>query len=288
MEPQKLTFESADGVRLNGTVFTPEQPPKAIVILNGATGVPERFYRHFAAWLAEARGLACVTYTYRDMEDTSPKAMRRSRVTMRNWGIDDAQLVRDTVRARFPGVPIWMIGHSIGGMLMSKQPSLEGISRAITVASGLVSHKEHPMPYRAAVWLFWFVLGPLGIRAVGYLPGETIRLGSTVPSTVFWQWRKWCTSGEAGFLADDSLPRSDWSQSEAPVRIIAMTDDPICPPATAFRLERAFPGAREVQKVALDPAREGVKELGHLSVFRPAAAAYWPDIIDDDRDAPGA
>lgn len=277
IEPARVEFPTPDGTQLRGTLFTPDDP-RAIVVISGATGVPERFYRRFASWLAEDNGLACLTYTYRDMHDDSPRAMRRSVASMQDWAITDGQAARDYARSQFPDLPMWVIGHSLGAMMLSKQPRLDGITRVITIGSGLVDHRQHPMPYRALVYLFWFLLGPATTRMLGYLPGKTIGLGSTLPARVFWQWRDWCTAGPDGFLARTDLPKSDWSRSGAPVRIVGIEDDAICPPVCAFNLAKAYEGA-EIDAVRVNPAEHGVRKLGHFGLFTRAGRPWWPALI---------
>lgn len=270
------TFHTEDGAVLTGAWYVPDAPDRVIVI-SGATGVPEGFYRRFARWLAEEAGFACLTYTYRDMEDVSPRAMRASRVTMQDWAIADGQAARDAARAAYPDLALWIIGHSLGGMMISKQPRLEGIERVITVASGLVSHRDHPVPYRWQVWWFWFVIGALSVRVLGYLPGKSIGLGSTLPGPVFWQWRRWCTAGPEGFLADDTLPASQWPIG-APVRLVGISDDPICPPGNAAALARAFPGA-QVEQMEIDAREVPGGKLGHFALFTEAGRGFWPRLI---------
>ncbi len=274
---QQTRFQTSDGVRLRGTLFVPPAPDVAVVI-SGAVGVPEQFYRHFAAWLAEAHNMVVLTYTYRDMHDTSPRAMRASAAKLEDWAITDAQAARDAIRAGNPDLPVWLIGHSLGGMMVSKQPRLDGVSRLITIASGVVDHKAHPMPYRLLVWFFWFLAGPICTRLLGYLPGKSIGLGATLPARVFWQWRKWCTAGPEGFLSDASLPPSNWYRSGAPVRIIGISDDAICPPQCAFNLARAYEGA-DVEMVELSPQDHGQASLGHFRIFTKAGKDWWPQII---------
>lgn len=274
---RSTTFQTDDEVTLSGTWYLPENP-KAVVVLGGATGVPEGYYRRFATWLAESEGLACLTFTYRDMDVVTPKTMRASRVTMQDWAITDGQAARQAARASFPDLSLWVIGHSLGGMMISKQSDKDNIDRVITVGSGLVSHRDHPLPYRRLVWLFWFVLGPISVRLLGYLPGKTIGLGSTLPGPVFWQWRRWCTAGPDGFLADTSLPASDWHGATAPVRLVGISDDEICPPGNAFALARAYPGA-QVNQLEIDATEAPDGKLGHFGLFTEAGRAFWPRLI---------
>ncbi len=144
---------ASDMATLAGTLFPPIGSPRAAVILHGATGVPARFYAHFARWLAATRDIACLTYDYRDFGASG--SARGSRATMTDWGIHDQQAARDWLRARLPQVPLWVIGHSLGGMMLPYQTGLDGIARVVTVASGAVHVADHPWPYRAFAHAFW-------------------------------------------------------------------------------------------------------------------------------------
>lgn len=270
----KIVFETDDHVWLGGTLYRPNAP-SAIAVLSGATGVPERFYSKFARWLAEEQNVACLTFTYRSMEDTSPAAMKRSTATMKQWGLIDCQAARDFARTTFPDLPVWAIGHSLGGWFTALQPRLTGITRAITICTGIVHHQGHPMPYRLLVYLFWFVLGPLTTQLFGYLPGKSIGLGSTLPARVFWQWRKWCTT-PGGIASDPKLPRADWGRSGAPVRIVATSDDAICPPEMAWGMASLYAGAAHIDRLELTPTSG---KLGHMGLFREPGRKYWEQIV---------
>ncbi len=51
---------------LSARLYRPVADPRRAVVLNSATGVPREYYQHFARWLAEVQGMACLTYDYRD------------------------------------------------------------------------------------------------------------------------------------------------------------------------------------------------------------------------------
>ncbi|MGB3553473.1 MAG: alpha/beta fold hydrolase, partial [Jannaschia sp.] len=192
---------ASDMATLAGTLFPPIGSPRAAVILHGATGVPARFYAHFARWLAATRDIACLTYDYRDFGASG--SARGSRATMTDWGIHDQQAARDWLCARLPQVPLWVIGHSLGGMMLPYQTGLAGIARVVTVASGAVHVSDHPWPYRAFARAFWSLGAPT--RALGYMPGRALRIGHDIPAGVYFQWRRWCLS-RAFHGADPDLP----------------------------------------------------------------------------------
>lgn len=264
---------------LAGSLHLPSGVPRAVVVLHGAVGVPQRTYRHFAAWLAAERGLACLTYDYRDFGASANGHVKQSRATLTDWGYHDQEAALDAAEAQLPGTPLWVLGHSLGGsMLPFHKP--RRIERAIVLAAGLVRMHDHPWPYQALVRQFWYLSGPVATQVSGYMPGRRIGFGSDLPAGVFWQWRRWCTNSDF-YLKDagDRLPRLDRDAVTAPTRLIAIADDVMVPPPAVWRLMDLMPQAVKRQRV-LRPDEFGLTKIGHLGAFARENAALWPAIVD--------
>lgn len=267
------------GQKLVGQLFHPVQTPRAAVVLNPATAVTQRFYRPFAEWLVRERGMACLLYDYRDFGASARGHVRKSRATMVDWGVHDQQAARDFMRAQMPGVPLWVIGHSLGALLIPFQQNLDNIDRLITVASGPVHVSEHPWPYQALARLFWYGAGPVATLGLGYLPGKRLGIGRDLPPEVYWQWRNFCTRRD--FATRDigaSLPYPDWSSLRAPAKFVAVEDDVMVPPLAVWRSMDFYRGAPKSQKT-LRPEAYGLNAIGHIGVFDSRNAACWGDII---------
>ncbi|GHF33772.1 alpha/beta hydrolase [Seohaeicola zhoushanensis] len=276
--PEAISFP-APGATLQGTLYLPASPPRAAVVLNGATAVPQGFYRAFATWLANSEGIACLTYDYRDFARSAQAHPKHSTATMADWALRDQPAARAEMRRRLPGVPLWVIGHSLGGMLMPMQEGIEDIDRMIAVASGLVHHQDHPWPYQGLARLFWFGHVPALTRLLGYLPGRIAGFGPDLPATAYWQWREWCTHPHSYFPhLGASLPQPAWHRSSATAELIALADDPVCPPVSTAKLVGVY-GVEQSRFRVLDPAEKGLSKVGHLGAFARANAALWPEII---------
>lgn len=221
--------------------------------------------------------MACLTYDYRDMGRSSSGPMQQSKADMVDWGVSDQVAARRAMRREVPHTPLWVIGHSLGAMLLPNQPDTEDIARVIAVASGFVHHSDHPWPYRAKASAFWYALGPVPTRLAGYLPGKQLGLGADLPAQVFWQWRRWCTS-RAFYAADigGRLPPARWT-ARAAVRLVTFADDTLAPAHCTRRLARAF-GRRAVQ-VEIDPEQYGLSSVGHSGMFLRRNSALWPHLI---------
>ena len=275
---EDVSFDSG-GHLLRGKLFRPGKAPDAIVVLNGATGVSARFYSAFATWLAAERNMACVTFDYRDFGGSAEGGLRNSKATMADWGVHDQQAARDFAVSRFPNAPLWVIGHSLGALCLPFQKRLGQISRVITVASGPVHVREHPWPYQMLPRLFWFGHAPLAALVAGYLPGKALGLGSDLPAGVYWQWRRWCTSPD--FFASEfgtGLPFPDWTGLKADMKIIAIADDVMMPPKSAWKLMQFYPEAPKKQYV-IRPGDFGLSKLGHIGAFSEKNKAVWGALL---------
>ncbi|MGR3539836.1 MAG: alpha/beta hydrolase family protein [Hasllibacter sp.] len=274
---EAVRFDS-EGHPLTGRLHLPAGGARRVAVLNGATGVPAGYYRAFAEWLAEAHGAAVLTWDYRDFAASATGPVRESRARMSDWAVADQQAARAFAAARFPALPVWVIGHSLGALGLPFQAGIERIERLISVGSGPVHITDHPWRYRPVAGAFWWGPAALAVRLLGYLPAR-LGPGMDVPGPVFRQWRRWCTT--RGFYGDgtgDGMPPADGARFVGTARFVVAADDDLCPPAAVWRGMAAFPRARREQAV-LRPGDYGLARLGHVAPFARASRACWPDIV---------
>lgn len=270
---------AADGARLAGMFWRPAGRPRAAVVLHGATGVPMGYYRAFADWLMRERGFAVLTYDYRDFGASAVGPVRASRATMADWGLRDQPAALSAVRRLCPGVPVQVIGHSLGGLMLAHQPGMAAVERTVLVAAGLVHVSDHPPAFRALARAFW-TGGPALAALAGYLPGRALGLGADLPQGVFRDWRRWCTT--PGFHLSDvgrRLPLPDPAAVQGTMRVVAVADDAWAPPAAVWRTMALYPQAVKRQLV-LSPGDFGLRRIGHLGAFARRNAALWPALMD--------
>ncbi|WP_300017853.1 alpha/beta fold hydrolase [uncultured Roseobacter sp.] len=275
---RRRLIKTADGAELGGTLFLPPFAARAALVLNGATGVPQTYYRAFAQWAALEHGIAVLTYDYRGMGRSTAGPMRHCRATMSDWGLRDNAAARAHLRRAVPDVPLWVMGHSLGTMLLPMQEDISGIDRVIGVASGFVHHGDHPWPYRAFALYFWYGLPSVATRLCGYLPGRKLGLGADMPGAAYKEWRRWCTTaGVHDSALRDGLPMPDWSRSGSPVRLISFSDDEVCPIVCTERLAKTYGEYAQIE--TLDPKAFGLKRVGHISAFARKNEALWNTLL---------
>ncbi len=266
-----------DGGRLAGMLTQPPDTPQGRILVAGATGVPQRFYRHFAAWLAMEHRQSVLTFDYSGFGASARTLTRDCTATMVDWGLRDVSAALGALQAYTVSGPTVLIGHSLGGLLLSRMPGLLGVDKIICVASGPVHLGDHPWPYRALATSFWYGHGPLMVRALGYLPGRLSGFGTDLPASVYWQWRKWCIR-KGSFATDDSVPAAAEPAFCGHARFVASADDPMVPPAAVWRLMKEHPAAWHSQ-ATLQPSVANIRTIGHLRMFSPEGRSLWPQIL---------
>jgi predicted alpha/beta hydrolase len=280
IEAEGTVTVPAEGAVLAGRLVQPKGAARAAVVLHGATGVPAGYYRAFADWLAAERDLAVLTYDYRDFAGSARGHVSGSKATMVDWGLRDQAAALRALGGMVPGLPRWVIGHSLGGLWLGFHPEMAGVGRVITVGSGLIHVSDHPLSYRWKARAFWHGPVPFLARRLGYVPGQRLGFGPDLPLGVYEDWRRWCLT--PGFHLSDvgrALPLPDPRRVTADMRIVSVADDVMVPAAAVWRIMALYPEAVKRQLV-LRPAEYGLEQIGHLGAFHRRNAVVWPELVD--------
>lgn len=280
MGAERAVTIRAECAKLAGRLILPATAVRAAVVLHPATGTAAGYYRAFATWLAAERDCAVLTYDYRDFGASATGPMRLSRATMIDWGLRDQAAALAALGHLVPGVPRWVIGHSLGGLWLGFHPAMAGVERVVTVGSGLIHVSDHPASYQWKARAFWHGPIPMLANALGYLPGARLGLGPDLPLGVYQDWRRWCLT--PGFHLSDigrRLPMPNPALVTADLRLVAMADDPMVPPPAVWRLMGTYPQATKRQLV-LRPDDFGLQRIGHLGPFHRSNSVVWPALVD--------
>jgi predicted alpha/beta hydrolase len=273
-----LTFEAADGHPLAGTRYEPVRPAQAAVLINGATGVPRRYYSAYARFLA-TQGLAALIYDYRGIGNSRFHAARPDQLSMRNWGEFDAAAALDHLHARFPRLPLLAVGHSVGGQLLGLMPNQHKLAGAIGIAAQSGYWRLWPARLQPRMAALWYLMIPALVALRGEVPRGV--MGEALPAGVAAQWARWCRHPD--FIVDEHgrALRQHFEQWRMPLRLYAIADDELyAPQAAVARLASYF--SRITPEVAVMQPRDfGIDAIGHFGFFRESMPrAAWQQTAD--------
>ena len=177
-----ITVPAMDGHPLGATLFLPRGAKRHAVLINSATAVPRRLYRGFAGYLA-GRGCAVLTYDYRGIGGSRPKAMKSLagfKASMSDWAAQDITAAVSWMRQRYKALPFAYVGHSFGGQALGLLPNNTEIPRALFIAAQAGYWKLMTAPERYRVYAILNFVGLPLARSLGYLPGRA-GLGMDLP-----------------------------------------------------------------------------------------------------------
>lgn len=274
IEPRDLTISARDGYPLAATVYG-GGPSARMVVVNGATAVPRRFYRHFAAALAEA-GYAVVTYDYRGIELRSPSGLRRLEATARDWALEDLPGVVDWVADTLGPDRIFLIGHSFGGQVAGMYDHPDRVDGMVTMSAQSGHWRLQGGVQKLVVWLHTHLTLPLVPRILGYMPMKAVGAGENLPAGVAREWARWCRHPDY-LLGDASLPLDRYRDFTAPVLAYSFGDDDWGRPRSVDAMMRVYP---RVERRHVEPGDIGLHAIGHLGFFRPGCRELWRDTVD--------
>ena len=275
-EPEALTLHAGDGTRIAALRYRAHDAIGRIVIA-GATGVPQRFYRAFAEHAAE-RGYTTLTLDYRGIGLSKPQSLRGFRMDYLDWAHQDLS----AAVAAMPddGLPLYMVGHSFGGHAFGLLPNHQRIAAFYTFATGAGWHGWMPPGEQLRVRFLWHVLAPLLTRWHGFLSWSKLGMGEDLPYGVYRDWKRWCSYPR--YFFDDPLVAADMSrrfdQVRTPIIAANAVDDLWASPASRDAFMAGYRNA-PVQRVDLDPLQHGLKAIGHMGYFRREARPLWDEVL---------
>jgi alpha-beta hydrolase superfamily lysophospholipase len=200
--------ESATGARLALRVMEAQGPAKGIVMIHHGLAEHGGRYERFARYLS-GRGFHVSAHDHRGHGQTSaPDAPPRVYALKDGWNklMGDARFVREHMQKRFPGLPVIVFGHSMGGVIAMNQ-----------------AMDEHGSLAGVAVWNANLALGSLAglMRAVLWLEGFVRK--SSEPSL----WLNALTFEAWGKRVRKARTDCDWL-SRIPEEVDAYIADPMC------------------------------------------------------------
>nr|WP_297355980.1 alpha/beta fold hydrolase [uncultured Caldimonas sp.] len=282
---QTIELQTSDGARIAARFYWPDsqvQSPRALVVIGGAMGVRQEYYRPFAQWLAE-QGFLAASFDYRGMGDSRPHELRKSlrgfKADLFDWA-RDYDTVIDALCEAAPDAPLYVIGHSLGAQLPGMLRNRDRIQGLVSIAAGSGYWRDNAPRTRRMVLYFWHVLVPLATRLCGYFPGRRLRKVGDLPEGVILQWRRWCLNPRYHVGAEGGAVREAFEQARFPVIAWSMTDDELMTERGTRVLVDCYANApRRIERIA--PQDVSVRRIGHFGFFREQfEGTLWRRVTD--------
>ncbi|WP_343595367.1 alpha/beta fold hydrolase [Acinetobacter sp.] len=273
---ESVSIYCQDGYQLGGCFYphAGEFSQKLPILICPATGILQKFYQHFACWLA-AQGFDVLTFDFRGIGKSLHGKLKNSQASIQDWGMLDIPAAIDYVLAKTQQTQVILIGHSAGGQLLGVVPNYGKVAKFIGVAAstGYVKKLKGKTKILAPV-MFDFIF-PISNYFMGYGAIQILGMGENLPKNVANQWRAFCK--HAGYIENaigKTISEDFHSQITIPMTIIYASDDEIATQANVEDLLRLYPQAQK-KTIRLEPEAWRHPYIGHMGFFKRSHQNLW-------------
>ena len=286
-DPESIEFAAADGYRLRGFAWRHRAPrddgsPRPVVVVNAATSVRCRYYFRFAAYL-HRHGCDIIVYDYRGIGESRPARLATLAASWIDWGELDCEAALRYAMDAFPGQPVDVVAHSIGGFVLGLAPSNHLVRRVFTMGAQYAHWRDYAPRSRLAMLCKWHVVMPAVTALLGYFPAKRLGWMEDTPKGVVLSWARSKRNFEdtyrrAPIALEETRRRAlarRFAALRAPLLAVSVTDDPFGTTPAIERLLRYF--SSRVTHLRLAPDAAGVEAIGHFAFFHSRFEnSLWP------------
>ncbi len=268
----ELSIKTTDGWTLKINKFLPldtTEAPKAVLIVLPAMGAHSKPYRFMASSLSKS-GHIVLTVDPRGHGKSLPHPKRGIDYGFDDFLRQDIPAVQEYVNKTYPGLPVFLVGHSLGGHLsaayIAENPGK--IAGLITLTSSYLHFKILGYP----TLLFYSAFVVLA-KIMGYLPGQYIGWGSPIARQQVLDWAGFGFSGK--FRGTDGrLIEPKIEKIETPSLCVGFTDDKTLAPAKSIQRFAKMLPADKTSVWLLSPEELNTHALSHFDHLRNGAKLW--------------
>ncbi len=271
----RIRLSARDGYPLSACRYTAAGTARGNLIVAGATGVKQRFYRRFAEYAAR-RGLNVLTLDYRGIGESAPATLKGFHMSYLDWAYQDLAAAVDLL-AEAP-LPLYWVGHSFGGHGIGLLPNHDRITACYCLGSGAGWSGWMSRAEALKVRLLWSGVLPPIVWWKGYMAWSLLGMGDDLPLGVYRDWKRWCAFPRY-YFDDPGMAEvaACYGDVRMPCVFATSVDDPWAPP----RSRDAFvEGYRNAPLIRRDLQPRPGETIGHMGYFLESAQPLWEEILE--------
>ena len=273
-------IQTKDGFTITTRSFAPTESPKGAVLIVPAMGVAQNFYKAFAAWLRD-QGYLVVTFDFRGIGLSRSESLRGFEADIFTWAEQDCGAVLDSIINENPELPIFWVGHSLGGQILPLVPKWNHVAKMVTVATGSGYWRENAPSLKRISWWLWYVAVPATLPLFGYFPGKRLRKVGDLPKGVMAQWRRWCLNREYLVGVEGESFRQLFSTVDKPITSFSFEDDQYMSKRNTESIH-GFYTASDLKLKRFSKQEMDGQTVGHFGFFRSKfKKSLWPNLLSE-------
>lgn len=279
---EKHTITTRDKTRLVATLYRPDHHNQHTILISGAMGMPQRFYRHYASFLAE-HGCVVLTFDFRGIADSRDRdSLWSYEATLTDWASQDLQAMLKWLHRQYPQSDLSVVGHSLGGHLLGASANIPYVSSILGVSVQNTYWRNWSWHQQSLMFIFWFMILPILSYGMGYFPSKWFGLGEPLPKIVALNWAQGAShvAGNKGLFLNTS--HNHYDEFTGYTRFYSFEDDDLMAPCKAVdAILDYYPNASLQERQHIAPSDIGVEAIGHSGFFRPIMRdTLWQDSLE--------
>jgi len=277
---ESLSVRTDDGTTFVVLLLPQSSPDAPLVLLLPAMAMKAKFYAPLAKALHDA-GMAVATCDLRAQGESRPALREGPDFGYRELLEVDMPAIVAALRERFPGAPLHLFGHSLGGQvaLLYSSAHRDQIAGVATIGTGTVFWRAFgPRRWVEALWKIQWI--GLVSRVKGWWPGGVLIPGAMAGGVM----KDWSRHSLTSWYRPKGSTRNYnvlLQQLDLPVLLISLDADTLGPKSNVDFLATRIPAA---QRVSWHITTEsGVANRDHFAwikdsgVIGPAVAAWYTE-----------
>ena len=259
---------------------------RAVIIIAPAMGVKKGFYRDIAEYY-NTLSFAVITFNYTGMLSGGRTAAGAD-FKMEDFGRKDIAGAIALAELQFPGLEIYLIGHSVAGQVFPLAANANRVKAAYFVASQSVDQVHWSGWPKLTVTILWYVSIPLLTHLLGYLPawgyGGKYKLNRNIAADwarfartrggVAADWARFART-RGGVAAGVHDGPGLYAALRVPSKFISLeNDDLLAPERAVIALMEAY-GSPVKEHEHLRSGKFGKHHPGHFDFFRKRYRKLW-------------
>ncbi|WP_158637313.1 alpha/beta hydrolase family protein [Lacibacter cauensis] len=256
------------------TIFQSDAPVCSIV-LAGAAGVVQDYYRDFADWLSR-QGCVVVTFDYSGIGKSLKGSLKSVNSDLLHWA-EELDAVIQLGRDLSPTYRVMVIGHSLGGQLIGFSKRSLQCERIVLIAAQSGYWRHWKGLKRIRMFFTWFFWVPLVTYSKGYFSAIGYSKIEDLPANAALQWAKWCRHRHYYYCDKDNF-KNYFKYFMGNIIAVSFTDDDYAPQNATDWLSDQY-SAAVLSKLHFHPAQLQSKKIGHFGFFKRGNERVWPLIM---------
>lgn len=275
-----LHIITQDKTPLTAHLFEPQTSNGKMVIINSATGVRQHIYFGIARFLSE-NGFTVITYDYRGIGLSKPNKITDFQASMRLWGTQDFSAITDYVNIHFPNDRKYVIGHSVGALILGMNKDSIDFENFVFVATQKAYVKNLTWKIQLMAYLGFGILQPLLTKIFGYFPAHWLGLGERLPAGVAFDWRTLILNPKSTNRLLEKIEEDFSKQLKQKPLVISAEDDAwVTEKGLQTLMNETYPNMQPTYR-HLKKSESEKGEIGHINFFRSYNQKLWQIILNE-------